>query len=196
MIPKDFAQGLYGAWLLARLNRNAINLFENSIESFWRSFNAAFLCVPIFIGLIIIRSVEINTGVGSIASAVIYSISYVISWIAFPYAMYHVTRLLGTEDKYFRYISAYNWATCLQLAALFIVSVIGNSGFLPQGLSVTITMAVVFSIFGYKGFLAHVGLGIRHGVALAIVLLDFILALIFESWTLRLLQAAPITSGG
>ena len=196
MIPKDFARGLYGAWLLVRLNRNAINLFENTIESFWRSFYAAFLCVPIFFGLIIIRSVEINTGVGSIASTAIYSISYVISWIAFPYAMYHVTRLLGTEDKYFRYISAYNWATCLQLAALFIVSVIGSSGFLPQGLSVIITMAVVFSIFGYKGFLAHVGLEIRHKVAFAVVLLDFILALIFESWTLRLLQAAPITSGG
>jgi len=57
-------------------------------------------------------------------------------------------------------------------------------------------MAVIFSIFGYKGFLAHVGLEIRHGVAFSIVLLDFILALIFESWTLRLLQAAPITSGG
>ena len=196
MIPKDFSRGLYGAWLLARLNRNAINLFENTIESFWYSFNAAVLCLPIFIGLIIIRSAEITIGAGSIASTAIYVISYVISWIAFPYAMYHVTRLLGTEARYFRYIAAYNWATCLQLAALFIVSIVSSSGFLPQGVSAIITMAVIFSIFGYKGFLAHVGLEIRHGVAFSIVLLDFILALIFESWTLRLLQAAPITSGG
>ena len=144
MIPKDFSRGLYGAWLLARLNRNAINLFENTIESFWYSFNAAVLCLPIFIGLIIIRSAEITIGAGSIASTAIYIISYVISWIAFPYAMYHVTRLLGTEARYFRYIAAYNWATCLQLAALFIVSIISSSGFLPQGVSVIITMAVIF----------------------------------------------------
>ena len=193
---KETTRGIYGAWMLAWFDRNGIHLFENTLEAFWRSFQAAILCAPIYIVLIVMRSMEMEIGVAASAAMIIYAISYVTGWFAFPYAMYHVSRILGREDRFFRYIAAYNWATVLQLSVLLAVAAVTQSGVVPQGFAIILTMAAIFAIFVYKGFIAHVGLEVRPGPATALVLLDFVLALIFESWTLRLLQAVPISSGG
>ncbi|MEK9683982.1 MAG: hypothetical protein VW226_05500 [Rhodospirillaceae bacterium] len=196
MTGKDLTRGVYGAWELACFNRHGIQLFENTLDGFWRSFRAALLCAPLYTFLILTRSLEIKTNAGGITSSVIYSISYVISWFAFPYAIYHVSRILDRQSHYFRYISAYNWGTVIQLSALLLVSLITYSQLLPQTITLGLTLTVIFGIFIYKGFIAHVGLEISRGPAFALVILDFILALIFESWTLRLLQAQPINSTG
>ena len=59
---RDIAFGLYGAMQFARLDRSAIQCFENTPEAFWRSFQAAIVTLPAYIllQLINITNLPIN----------------------------------------------------------------------------------------------------------------------------------------
>ena len=193
---KKTIRNLYGAWLLVCFNRTGLSFFANSSTEFWRSFQAAILCAPIYLMLLIMRYTHIEVGVPILAATIIYALSYIISWFAFPYAMFHGTRIINRQRFFFRYISAYNWATALQFSALLAIATIAHNTLIAPVFSGFLTLALVIAIFIYKGFIAYVSLEIDIRRTIMLVLFDFIIALLFEGWTLRLLQATPETSVG
>lgn len=196
MTLNEAARSLHGAWMLACLDRNGVYSFENTVEAFWKSFWAAALTAPIYIFLVLLRLENINIGVPAFAALLIYMISYVVNWMAFPFVMFYLTRVLNREEFFCRYIAAYNWATFIQTFLLLTVSAVLGSGQLPAGMAVPITLGTVLAIFLYKGFIARAAMGITIGLSAALVALDFVLGLTLELWTMRLLQASPVMPGG
>jgi len=193
---KKTIKNLYGACLLARFDRTGLTFFENNVEGFWRSFQAAVICAPIYVTLLIMRYMHIEIGVPIFIAIIICVLSYIISWFAFPYTMFHVSKMINRERFFFRYISAYNWATVIQLLALLAIAITTHNNLLVPVFSGFLTLALIFAIYIYKGFIAYICLEIPIGKSIVLVLLDFIIALLFEGWTLRLLQATPQISGG
>lgn len=191
----EISRSLFGAWLLARFDRNGAYLFENTPEALWRSFWAAFIAFPAFAVLLLLRSAHVEISVGPFWALVIQGTGYVIGWVAFPYLMFYVAGLTGRDKFYCRYIAAYNWAVLLQITLMLGVTALTASGFVPQGLGVLLMAATVIAIFIYQGYIAHAVLEVPVTGAVGIVVLDLIVSLILQSWTDRLLAGQKVLAG-
>ena len=193
--PGEISRSLFGAWILARFNANGLTLFENTVESFWRSFWAAAIVLPAYAILVTLRFSDATIGVGSGTAFFVHSIAYVVDWMAFPFLMFYVTQMFDRNQWYCRYIAAYNWAVVLQMTLMLIVSLIAAGGLVPHSLGYWATAIVLVFILAYKGFIAHVALHATWGGAAAIVFMDFCLSLMLDGWSTRLLQLQRMVSG-
>jgi len=192
---QEVSRGIYGAWLLARLDAKGIFLFDNTTEAFWRSFWAAGVALPVYGVLLMLRNTGTTVGVGPATAFLIHSIAYVIGWIAFPFVMFYVARMFDREQWFCRYIVAYNWAVVLQLTLMLVVSLIVATGLFSPALGSTLTVVTVLVILAYQGFVAHVALQATIPGAIGIVLLDLALSLMLDGWSAKLLKLQIVVSG-
>ncbi len=191
----ELSRSIFGAWMLARFDRTGAVLFGNTFEAFWRSFWAAFVVFPAFALLLMLRSAHAEIAVGPFWAFFIQTTGYVVGWVAFPYVMFHVTRLFDCHAFYFRFIAAYNWAVVLQIALMLTVTALAASGFLPGSLGILLTAGAVIAILIYQGFIALVMLEVPAIGAVGIVVIDLVLSLVLQSWTDRLLAGQPVIGG-
>lgn len=193
--PQEVSRSLYGAWRLARFDANGVTYFDNSVEAFWRSFWAAGFALPLYAILLTIRSTGTTVSVGPVYAFFVHSIGYVIGWLIFPFAMHYIAVLTDRQKWYCRYIAAYNWAVVLQVTLLLVVSSFAATGLLTPGISVMLTLIVVGTVLIYQGFIAHIAFQATLPGAIGIVLLDFILSLMIDGWSNRLLGLQRIVAG-
>ena len=165
------ALSMAGAWSLAMLDRSAAQVFENTEDAFWKSFNAALVAAPTYALLAVLNAPEAATG----RVVAVETISYVIGWVIFPLVMVTYTGAAGCADRYFRFISAWNWGIVLQLLLFLLVNI--ASDYLPVGAMSFVGLIATLAVFFYQGFIAHVTLEVRAGQAAVIVLIDIALGL-------------------
>ena len=79
---------LTGAWRLARLDPGGLRYFEATPEGFWQSFQAAIIAAPIYALLVLLRVDEHPLSDDMFRALLIEGIGYVISWTAFPLAVW------------------------------------------------------------------------------------------------------------
>jgi hypothetical protein len=192
---QEVSRGIYGAWLLARKDAKGVFLFDNTVEAFWRSFWAAGVALPLYGILLVLRNSGATIGVAPGAALLIHSIAYVLGWIAFPFAMFHVARMFDRQHWYCRYIAAYNWAVVLQLSLMMLVSSIVATGIFSSAIGTALTVGTVLAVLTYQGFIARVALQATIPGAVGIVLLDLVLSLMIDGWSARLLKLQYATSG-
>ncbi len=184
---RETSVAMFGAWRLARFDADGLRFFDNTVEAFWRSFYAALVVLPAFAILDLLRFQGVAVTSGPFTVFVVESIAYVIAWIAFPLAMFHLSRHLGRSKLYCRYIVAYNWATVLQITLLLIVAVITQTDLLPRGLAALLTMIAMIGIMCYQWFIARSALEVTPPVAAGIVLLDLVISFVLEVYAKSLL---------
>ncbi len=184
---REASVAIFGAWRLARFDAAGLRFFDNTVEAFWRSFYAALVVLPAFAILDLLRFRGVAVTSGPFTVFVVESIAYVIAWIAFPLAMFHLSRHLGRSKLYCRYIVAYNWATVLQITLLLIVAVITQTDVLPRGLAALLTMIAMIGIMCYQWFIARSALEVTPPVAAGIVLLDLVISFVLEVYAKSLL---------
>lgn len=170
----ELLQALYGAWRLARLDRQAMHYFDLSHRGVWRSFWAAVYTYPGFLLLLWLRldaPTIAQSGLGRIL--LVESIGYVAAWCAFPLAAIGICRWLGREDEGFDFVIAYNWSQVLQTAFFVLVALIG----LPLSDSAALVLARIglIAMLGYEWFIALVAIGAGGWVAAGMVVLDVVL---------------------
>jgi hypothetical protein len=193
--PGEISRSVFGAWMLARFNPDGLNFFDNTVEGFWRSFWAAAIALPAFAYLLTLRYSAVTIGVDGGTSFYVNCVSYVLNWVAFPYAMFYVARLFNRDQWYCRYIAAYNWAGVLQITLMLIISPIAAGGLLPSAPAFMISAISILFIMVYKGYIARVALQTTIPGAVGIVFLDLCLSLMLHGWTDKLLKVQPIASG-
>ena len=172
---RELSLAIYGIWRLARLDRSAVQFFDNTPEAFWRSFNAAVIAAPAYILLVLLDGTSNEIEAGFFRIAAVESISYVIGWVLFPLVMISFTDNAGCGRNYYRFIAAWNWSIVLQIFVFLGVTAFGASGALPGVAASFAGLIAVIAILFYQGFIAHVMLDIRGGPAALIVLIDLIL---------------------
>jgi hypothetical protein len=192
---QEVSRGIFGAWMLARMDAKGVFLFDNTVEAFWRSFWAASVALPIYGILLVLRNSGASIGVAPGTAFLIHSITYVMGWIAFPFAMFYVARTFDRQQWYCRYIAAYNWAVVLQLSLMLLVSSIVATGVFSSSIGTFITIGTVLAILAYQGYIARVALQATIPGAVGIVLLDLILSLTLDGWSARLMKLQYVTSG-
>ena len=182
----EVARALYGAWRLARLDRNGLDQFDNTDEAFWRSFYGMLVAAPFYVILVAFRLSELETTNGPIHIFLVEVIAYVIGWFAYPFIMLYVADLLDRRERYYRYIAAYNWATVLLIALLTIISAAVDALQLSLPAAAFLSFVIMLLVLVYWWFIARVGLDIR-GWAVAIAGLDFYLGFRLSQWTQSML---------
>lgn len=185
---REATVALYGAWRLARFDETGLRYFDNTVEAFWRSFQAALVVLPAYAILIMLRMAENPPTAGAPTVIIVQAIAYVAGWFAFPFVMYYVTGWADRRPFFCRYIVAYNWATVLQITLFLVLAVVAATGILPEAMVPLLILVATLAILVYQGFIARVALDVPVWGAAGIVLLDIVVSLLLSGYTNGLLN--------
>ncbi|MCC6469191.1 MAG: hypothetical protein IT563_12800 [Alphaproteobacteria bacterium] len=175
---------LHGAWLLFRFDARGVDYLDPSVEGFWESFWCAGLIAPLYVVLLVLRSIGADQAqaVGDAVAeqpfwriAAVETITYVVGWVAFPLVMAHLVRVLDRAQRYFVYFTAYNWCNAPQLVLMAAVSAARASGLFPGVAVDVLEIASLLYALGVLWFLARAVLDVSRGTAALIVVIDFLL---------------------
>lgn len=178
MIPAlpEIARALRGTLKLARFDATALANFDRSYDGFWRSFFAAALAAPPYFMLVALRMPE-----GQELTLHLFLVElggYVVSWLAYPYAVTILVQVVDRTEHYFDYMVPYNWAVVLQVFLLLAVALLAQAGIIPPRPAMLLEAAAVAAIMIYQGFIARAGLLIGPAQAVAFVAIDLLLNLL------------------
>ena len=165
-------KSLYGAYRLARADRDGMSYLDTSLDGFWQSFFAAFLVAPIFFLLLIIR---FNVGVVETPAfrfLAIEGISYIIGWVLFPLIIYYLVQALDREQKFIGFIVAYNWASAIQNGIYLPFAILFELGIISGAGAGFINFFLLCLVLAYTWFVAKTALDVSGLIASGLVVLD------------------------
>lgn len=174
---REVALSIYGACQFAKFDRAAAQYFDNTPEAFWRSFYAAAIALPAYALLVLLNFAENPINASGFRILVVESSAYVIGWVIFPLIMIALTDTLNRFDRYYRFMTAWNWAIVLQVFLFLAISALIASGMMPGQVSGFVSLIAVGAILVYQGFIAVSTLEIRAPAAVMIVAIDLVVAL-------------------
>ena len=112
----------------------------------------------------------------TLAYCLIETGSYVASWLLFPLAMVFIARLIGAGARYVPYIVAYNWGSCIVLAATAVMHVLHLAGLVSLQTTAFLYYPVVGFALAYRWWIARQGLNVPGWTAAGVVILDVLLS--------------------
>jgi hypothetical protein len=176
LTARETVYSIFGAYRLAMLDKSGLSYLDRSPEGAIRSFHAALIVLPAYAVLVVLRLWDVLPEVSLLRFITVEGLAYVISWTAFPLAMFHIAGLLDRSARYFDFLSAYNWSSVIQMGLYLPVVAIADSGLVPEGLGEGLVLVVTMLVLMYQWFIARTTLDINGGSAAGVVLLDMILA--------------------
>ena len=121
----EITQSINGAWRIARMDENALNYFNMSIEGFWRSFLAVLIVVPLYVVFLVLNLGQLSGMELPTSSATskefyvaIKLAVHILGWLAFPVVMIPISRLMDLSQSYVPYIIVWNWSNVLVMAVI------------------------------------------------------------------------------
>ncbi len=184
----EIIRSLYGALHLARGDTSGMAFFNATEQGFWRSFTAAILIAPLFALLLTIRYHVNEAGVSLLRFTAIETIAYVVSWVAFPLLLFHLTDILGIGHRFIRYIVAYNWASVLQ-NLLYLPFALLVEAHLVQGAGSTFFGILLLGlVLLYTWFVTRTALEITNLLAAGLVMIDLVLSIFINTITQGMLR--------
>ncbi len=125
-----FGRSLAGAWQLIKLNPQAMDYFDKSADSFWKSFWAIILVAPVFLlGLNVSYDMAVEQGHQISLTAHIVEFSLRLPLIALVMAFF--TKFLRIDAHYSEMIIAFNWLWVLANYIILPISMLITLGVLP-----------------------------------------------------------------
>jgi len=159
-----------------------MGFFETTTGAFWRSFKAALLIAPFYGLLLALRYEAGEIGATVWRYGAIEIIAYVISWVAFPVLMLSVTKRLGCEGNYLRFMVAYNWAAVPQNMLYLPIAMLSVTGIISPDAAGFFALVVLMLIVGYVWFITKTALDITPAKAAVIVAMDFALSILINAY--------------
>ena len=181
--PRDISHGLYGAWRLAMLDRDAMRYFDTTEDGFWKSFHVALYVAPAFAITIYVslHATPPPAEVGLLEILAVEATRYVMSWAAFPLLMATVADMLQRGERYVGFVVAFNWAQLVEMAVVLPVFLLVVASGLPPNQPNVVYAILFFAVCFYYWFIARTALQISGWAAGAIVILNMLLSGVIES---------------
>ena len=123
-----------------------------------------------------LRLAETAHGAGPLRIVLVEGLAYVILWLAFPVALYQLSRVFGREERFIRTVIALNWATVLQFAIIVPVDLLADSGLLPPPAGAFATFAATVFLLVYAWFVVRTALDLAPFPAAGLVMLDVMIS--------------------
>lgn len=178
----EAAAAIYGSLRLLRLDADALDYFDRSIEGFWHSFFAAVLGLPAYALLYFVASGGEPNGRGLLAMVLVQLLAYVIAWTAYPLLVLGLVPGLGRRDRFFTYMVAYNWLGLPVLVIQSATAIVVEIGILPSAMGSTAMLVVFLCLLGLEAWLARTALAVAWPVAAGFVALDVLLSIFIEAF--------------
>lgn len=176
---------LEGSIAIARRDPKADRFFDLSADAFWRSFGAIMFIAPVYLIFVLAEArmaAELVTepaaplpGMGVLLVSEMVTLG--LDWIAYPLAMYFITRQFGLGTRFVAYIIVYNWSSLLVALVMAPPFLLYAAGFLPAELTVLLNLMTVIAVLWYRWLLATEILGAPGMTAAGFVALDVVLSL-------------------
>lgn len=120
---------IYAAGRMALLDKRALSVFDNKPSTAWQSFFAMFLMAPVMAVFLGLQYLDRPLAVDLFTFALIQSLAYVIRWFALPVVMDPLSKAMGCNQYYCRYVTVLNWSTTIQMMVSLPVLVLAT--FIP-----------------------------------------------------------------
>jgi hypothetical protein len=172
---------LTGAIRLARGDRGGMACFDPSEDGFWHSFRAGVLCYPLYL-ILLTFPIEIGPvpELDPWRVAIVETIHYVISWVAFPLLMIPLVDWLRRRERYFAFMVAYNWCQAPQTAVFTAVALAGATGLLSAEGVLIADLIVGVAALVYEWYVSYVALEVTRPKAVLVIVADVVLATVLS----------------
>ena len=192
MNPNDIARHLTGAWHIARRDPEAAKYFDLSAGGFFRSFAALALALPLILvaSAALWRMGQTIDAIGNLdfsSFATVQMGGEALNWIVYLTVMAVVARHLELGASYSAYVITFNWGVLMTSGLMllplgfFLIGVIGDE------FAVMLTLPVFLLAAWYRWQIAREVLGATPSIAMAILILDFVLGALLDQGLTRLL---------
>ena len=172
----EVQHSVVGALRLAVGDRRGLGFFDASLAGFWRSFRAGVICYPFYLVLLTFRIAGAQwTAAGAPTIILVETIAYVISWVAFPLIMLHMTRWLGRETRFLPFMVAYNWSQIPQTGLFLLVGLEGTTGLASSSTAHSAGLLAIVATLVYEWYIARVALSVTGTQASLVVIIDLLL---------------------
>lgn len=179
-----FTQSLNGAWQFIKLNPRAMEYFDTSAESFWKSFWAIALLAPVFfIGLILnpetvsIEDYEIT--------AVARTVEFLLKLPLIAVVMILFTKFLKIDAYYSNMIIAFNWLWVISNYIILPLSILINLGILPVSAGIIVMAMVVYLELYVTWFMFRQSLKISGWLAFGVMVFKLLFTLSVMQFIIR-----------
>jgi len=190
----EVTRSIHGAWRIARMDPDALNYFDLSINGFWRSFMAVLVVAPFYLLFLIVNhgnqpGLVLPTGpvVSTEYYVTVKLITYVLGWLVFPLIMVPISRLLDLSQNYVRYVIVWNWSNVLVMAVILPTVLMFPPAADAGHSAKLVLMAAQITMLFYGYLVVRAGLGSKALTAVGIVVLDLLLSLFLSLLAGRLL---------
>lgn len=180
-VARDAVYGLYGAARLARFDRDGTRWFDGSPEAAFRSFWAYAAILPAHWLLLALFSPDLAARVGLATVLAVETPVYVVKVVAYLLVVQRIAEAHDNAARVAGFVAAYNWAGILQMGAYLLVVLIGEAGLLPESVATGLTLIVVFWAAALGWFIARHMLDATPMGALALVVLEIVMAGLFDA---------------
>lgn len=174
---------LTGALKLARFDKSGADAFGNTAAEAWFSFVAAFFVAPMIVMWIVLDGFSTPEGTPFLTAVTFEIMSYVIGWLLFPVVAFHLLVFMGKDDRYPRFISAYNWTAVIQNSLFLVMHLVLGAMGAPDEARALLGMMMLSYVLMYAWFVAKTVLEIETGPAVTMVALDLVVALVWEGFS-------------
>ena len=189
LAPGELRASLTGAWRIARMDPQAMQHFNLTVEGFWASFRIAVATIPLHLLTLYMRRQAASDGAepeNALSFLLAYTLLSLIHLVLFPLAMVLFTIWLKLQDRLVAFIIAWNWASVLFLGLLVPEAILAWFGILPDGLIGLIELLMLAAVIMYAVLVARAGLECAILTALGIAVVEQVLALgvafFFRPW--------------
>jgi hypothetical protein len=184
MLDRDeIIRSLTGAFEVFLDRPDAMRLFDVSVAGFWRSFRAILLVAPVY-ALSALAERQVAIGDPIVAARfddalflVDKVLSLAIDWVMLPIVLAAIAGRIGVARTYPAFIIVRNWGSVLAIlpfgavGLLFVLDIIGAET------ADVLSLASLFVVLRYNYLIARRALEAPVGLAIAVVIGDFVLSL-------------------
>ncbi|GGB57192.1 hypothetical protein GCM10011316_31600 [Roseibium aquae] len=191
---REAVWSLKGSWLLLQNRPEGLSWFDLSLGGFWRSFGAILFILPLFWvsslaeqKLILMESDMTAEGLAATNFWVSRFLALGLDWIALPLLLAALAGPIGISQGYAPFIAVRNWTSLLIAAPYALIGLFYLSGMISSGFTVLFWMTILIAALWYRFVVARITLRCGVGLAIGIVVLDFLLSLFIQEMSGRLL---------
>lgn len=174
---------LTGALKLARFDASGAVAFGNSTAEAWFSFVAALIVAPMVIMWIAMDGFSSPDGTPLLTSIMFEGLSYTVGWLLFPVIAFHLLVFMDRDDRYSRFITAYNWTAVIQNGLFLLMHLVLGAMGAPDEARALLGVMMLAYVMMFGWFVARTVLEIETGPAVTVVALDLIVALVWEAFS-------------
>lgn len=170
---------LDGVRAILRFDATGFRHFSPDRAPCLRSFQVLLWVVPLqalTVWLDFIQKPPEHITAGAYAAA--QASAYLLSWTVYPLLLVPLSRHFHCQDRFYGYLSAFNWFQLVEFAAMTPILALGSLGWLPPEADFVLWLFATAAMLAYEWFMLRRGLGVENTTAVSLVLMNFLLNLL------------------